>query len=159
MADQRQKVMKSIGLWGSSHYTPHPFMPPICRAQQEVLPGNMRHEFVHYNNTNQDQQSDEQRCCPKLVLGSSKSPSRRVYILLATFTYGVGKSPKKSHPRWRAKRATFRLMENGILENWATFTPSLGVLIKKGSLFTNWLQMQMKSNFFCGKEMMAASSF
>ena len=76
MADQRQKVMKSIGLWGSSHYTPHPFMPPICRAQQEVLPGNMRHEFVHYNNTNQDQQSDEQRCCPKLVLGCSKSPSR-----------------------------------------------------------------------------------
>ena len=33
-------------------------MPPICRAQREVLPGNMRHEFVHYNNTNQDQQSD-----------------------------------------------------------------------------------------------------
>ena len=32
--------------------------PPICRAQREVLPSNMRHEFVHYNNTNQDQQSD-----------------------------------------------------------------------------------------------------
>ena len=73
--------------------------PPICRAQREVLPSNMRHEFVHYNNTNQDQQSDEQRCCPKLVLGSSKSPSRRVYIILATFTYGVGKSPKKSHAK------------------------------------------------------------
>ena len=33
-------------------------MPPICRAQREVLSANMRHEFVHYNNTNQDQQSD-----------------------------------------------------------------------------------------------------
>ena len=42
----------------SSHYTPHPFMPPICRAQREVFSANMRHEFVLYNNTNQDQQSD-----------------------------------------------------------------------------------------------------
>jgi hypothetical protein len=33
-------------------------MPPICRAQHGVLTANMRHEFVHYNNTNQDQQPD-----------------------------------------------------------------------------------------------------
>ena len=60
-------------------------MPPICRAQQEVLPGNMRHEFVHYNNTNQDQQSDEQSVAAQRSPGTrtAKSPSR---LLFATFT-------------------------------------------------------------------------
>ena len=33
-------------------------MPPICRAQREVFSANNEHEFVLYNNTNQDEQSD-----------------------------------------------------------------------------------------------------
>ena len=113
----------------------------------------MRHEFVHYNNTNQDQQSDEQRCCPKLVLGCSKSPSR--LDIICHIHLRCWKIAEKVSSQMASKASYVQIDGKWDIGELSDFYAITWCANKKGSLFTNWLQMQMKSNFFCGKEMMA----